>query len=190
MAGLVCVNDADIAKQIAFLQNAEGSGLAPFDCWLLIRGIKTMSLRIERSQYNAEKVAEFLVKHPLVRSCYFPGYYIEKDKNSQRDFQKETKIHFQQCKGRGSVLSFDTGNLEYSKTFLNSLNLFKSSVSFGSVTSLAELPILQSHASITPKENTLPPSLVRLSIGIEHIDDIIEDLSEALNAISNTKSKL
>jgi len=183
--GMVCVQSEELAKEVAFYQNAEGTGLAPFECWLTLRGLKTLTLRVERQQQNAEKVAQYLSQHPLVTDVHYAGLVPSEPKpwhKRDRDMetlQREHKVHSQQAIGGGSVLSFTTGNAELSKTFVDALRLFKVTVSFGSCNSLVELPCLLSHASIPKDRRTLPEDLVRMSIGIEDIRDIIGDIERA-----------
>ena len=130
-----------MGDRLYFYQNAEGSGASPFDCWLSLRGLKTMALRMERQTQNAQKIAEFLEAHPLVTKVNYaglpshPGY----------------DIHNQQASGPGSLLSFTTGNVDVSRTICEETKLFKITVSFGSVSSLISLPCYMSHASI-PEE--------------------------------------
>ncbi|KAL2651989.1 hypothetical protein R1flu_020117 [Riccia fluitans] len=173
MAGVLAVKDASLAKDIYFLQNAEGTGLAPFECWLCLRGIKTMSLRVERQQSNAQRIAEFLQNHPRVKNVNYAGL----------PGHPGHDLHFSQCKGAGSVLSFTTGSLAVSKHIVEATNLFSITVSFGSVSSLISLPCFMSHASIPShirEERGLNEDLIRLSVGIEEVDDLIDDLEEAL----------
>lgn len=172
--GLVCVRDPDLAHRVAFLQNAEGTALAPFECFLFLRGIKTMHLRVERAQQNAEKVAEFLLQHPVVKKAMFPG-------RGGCD-AKSLAIHQGQARGQGSMISFTTGSVKTSTRFCDACLIFKTTVSFGSVNSLCEMPCTMSHASIPTDACTLPPDLVRLSIGIEDADDLIADIGQALDA--------
>jgi len=187
--GIVCVNSQPLAKEIAFFQNAEGSGLSPFESWLTLRGIKTLSLRLERSQENALKVVKYLVHHPLVTVCYYPGLLDKVQGKGDRDFKREHELHKKQSRGGGCVLSFDTKDVETSRNFINALKLFKITVSFGSTNSLVEMPCILSHASIPTEKRTLPESLVRMSIGIEHIDDILEDIHQAFETCTKN-SKL
>jgi len=195
--GVVCVKNEKLAKEIAFFQNAEGTGLAPFECWLTLRGTKTMALRLERAQENARKVAEFLVSHPLVTDLHYAGITPlnppPKWHTPDREYsvaKREHDLHFSQAKGGGCVLSFTTPNSRISQTFINALRLFKITVSFGSANSLVEMPCLLSHASIPAEKRTLPEALVRMSIGIEHIDDILRDIKQAFAVcISEEKKK-
>ncbi|KAI5055526.1 hypothetical protein GOP47_0029047 [Adiantum capillus-veneris] len=182
MAGVLAVKGERLAKEIYFLQNAEGTGLAPFDCWLCLRGIKTMALRVEKQQCNAQKIAEFLVSHQQVKRVNYAGL----PNHPGRD------LHFSQAKGAGSVLSFTTGSVEVSKHIVESTNLFSITVSFGSVKSLISLPCFMSHASIPAdvrEARGLTEDLIRLSVGIEDVDDLISDLERALSTAPNA-SKL
>lgn len=169
--GLVCVRDPQLAHRVAFLQNAEGTALAPFECFLFLRGIKTMFLRVERGQQNAQQVANYLMKHPAVKQVLFPG-------KGGCDSQS-LAIHRSQSCGPGCVLSFTTGSLELSRRMLDACQIFKTTVSFGSVNSLGEMPCTMSHASIPSEKRTLAEDLVRLSVGIEDVQDLIGDLEQA-----------
>ncbi|CAL0310113.1 unnamed protein product [Lupinus luteus] len=173
MAGVLAVKGERLGKELYFLQNAEGSGLAPFDCWLCLRGIKTMALRVEKQQDNAQKIAEFLASHPRVRKVNYAGL---------RDHPGRD-IHYSQAKGAGSVLSFLTGSLALSKHVVETTKYFSITVSFGSVKSLISMPCFMSHASIpaTIREaRGLTEDLVRISVGIEDVNDLIGDLENAL----------
>jgi len=178
--GLVCVRDPEVAHRIAFLQNCEGTALAPFECFLFLRGIKTMHLRVSRAQESAERVAQFLLNHSKVTKVLFPG-------RGGCD-AKSLQIHQSQAQGQGSMISLATGDVEFSKRFCDACRIFKTTVSFGSVNSLIEMPCTMSHASIPKEKRTLPEDLVRLSIGIEDVRDLISDLASALDIASgNTK---
>lgn len=172
-AGALITNDAGLYKQIAFFQNAEGSGLAPFEAWLLLRGIKTLALRVERQNDSALKVAKFLANDERVRRVYYPGL----------ETHPGYEIHRQQAKGGGAVISFTTGDAEFSKRIVEATRLFNIAVSFGSVNSVISLPCRMSHKSVPDslKERIAPPAdLVRISVGIEDVDDLIEDLAQAI----------
>ncbi|XP_008783388.1 cystathionine beta-lyase, chloroplastic [Phoenix dactylifera] len=175
MAGILAVKGESLAKEIAFLQNAEGSGLAPFDCWLCLRGIKTMSLRVEKQQANAQKLAEFLSSHPRVKQVNYVGLPGHPGRS----------LHYSQAKGAGSVLSFLTGSLALSKHIAETTKYFSITVSFGSVKSLISLPCFMSHASIPAavrEARGLTEDLVRISVGIEDIEDLIADLDYAIRS--------
>ena len=178
MAGAVITRDMKegdktLAEALYFYQNAEGTALAPFDCWLISRGIKTMALRVERQQENAIQIAEWLQGIPLITSVFYAGLKDHKDND----------IHVRQSSGGGSVVCFTTGNTALSKHIVTYTKLFKITVSFGSVTSLISLPGIMSHASI-PSEvkaaREFPEDLVRMSIGIESVEDLIADLKNAM----------
>ncbi|XP_061367570.1 cystathionine beta-lyase, chloroplastic [Gastrolobium bilobum] len=173
MAGVLAVKGERLGKELYFLQNAEGSGLAPFDSWLCMRGIKTMALRIEKQQDNAQKIAEFLASHPRVKKVNYAGL----PGHPGRD------LHYSQAKGAGSVLSFLTGSLALSKHIVETTKYFSITVSFGSVKSLISLPCFMSHASIPSavrEARGLTEDLVRISVGIEDVNDLIADLDHAL----------
>ncbi|MBX3281782.1 MAG: PLP-dependent transferase [Acidobacteria bacterium] len=178
-AGAVIVKDANIAKEIAFVQNAEGTALAPFDSWLLLRGIKTLDLRVEKQCSNALKVAEFLSSHPAVTNIYHPAFADEKAR----------RIHESQASGGGSVIAFTTDDAEFSRRIVEATRLCSIAVSFGSVNSTISLPCYMSHASIPAElrgELAPPRDLIRISVGIENVDDVIEDLREAIRIASGS----
>jgi cystathionine beta-lyase len=168
--GVVATNDASLAADLAFLQNAEGSALGPFDCWLLLRGIKTLALRMDRQQATAARLATWLDAHPAVQRVWYPGLATHPGADIMR----------QQSRGPGTVLSFTTGSLERSVAVVEQTRLFTTSVSFGSVHSLISLPCRMSHASVPAHERTLPEDLVRISAGIEDCADLLADLADAL----------
>ncbi|KAK9922313.1 hypothetical protein M0R45_030782 [Rubus argutus] len=173
MAGVLAVKGESLAEQLYFLQNAEGSGLAPFDCWICLRGIKTMALRVEKQQDNAQKIAEFLASHPRVKKVNYAGI----------PGHPGRALHYSQAKGAGSVLSFLTGSLALSKHIVETTKYFSVTVSFGSVKSLISLPCFMSHASIPSavrESRGLTEDLVRISVGIEDVNDLIADLDYAL----------
>ena len=176
IAGAVIVRDQRLAESLYLIQNGEGAGLAPFDSYLLLRGIKTLALRLDRQQANAARVAGFLSGHPLVRKTYYPSLL---DK-------KSFTIHLQQARGNGAVVSFETGSLDTSRQIVESLKLFPITVSFGGLQSSVSLPGRMSHASVpehVAEQRRLPVDLVRLSIGIEDAEDLIADLEGALEAV-------
>ncbi|KAK3000989.1 hypothetical protein RJ639_022169 [Escallonia herrerae] len=173
MAGVLAVKGERLAKDLYFLQNAEGSGLAPFDCWICLRGIKTMALRVEKQQENAQKIAEFLSCHPRVKKVNYAGLPGHPGRS----------LHYSQAKGAGSVLSFLTGSLALSKHVVETTKYFSITVSFGSVKSLISMPCFMSHASIPAavrEARGLSEDLVRISVGIEDVNDLIADLHRAL----------
>jgi cysteine-S-conjugate beta-lyase len=176
-AGVVAARDAALAERIAFLQNAEGGALAPFECWLLLRGLKTLALRVRAQERTARRLARLLVANPSVTRVHYPGLASHPGR----------ALHASQSLGAGAVLSFETGSLERSRELLERLELFTIAVSFGSVRSQASLPCCMSHASIPAEARRargLPEDLVRLSIGIEDADDLRRDLTRALETVA------
>ena len=174
-AGAVITNQKNIHEQIAFQQNAEGAGLSPFESWLLLRGLKTLSLRVERQNLSATRIAQFLASHPQVTRVFYPGL----------ETHPGYQIHRRQSDGDGAVVSFTTGDPSYSVRVTEAARLFRIAVSFGSVGSTISLPCRMSHASIPAalRGQLAPPEdLIRLSVGIEDVDDLIEDLETALKA--------
>jgi len=170
-AGSVAVKDGKLADEIAFVQNAEGAGLSPFDAFLLLRGMQTLAVRLERQQRSARLVASRLQAHGL--AVRYPGL---------RSDPGHARLR-RQAKGAGAVVSFETGAVEQSARLVDSLRLFSTSVSFGSIHSSASLPCRMSHAAIPAevrRARRLPEDLVRLSIGLEDPADLIRDLEQAL----------
>ncbi|ROT34819.1 cystathionine beta-lyase [Sodiomyces alkalinus F11] len=171
MAGVIGVNDAAIGDKLYFTINATGCGLSPNDSFLLMRGIKTLAIRMEKQQTNAQKIAEFLesrgfrVRYPGLKS--HPQY----------------DLHWSMARGAGAVLSFETGDVSISERIVEATRLWGISVSFGCVNSLISMPCQMSHASIDPqtrKERQMPEDIIRLCVGIEDVNDLIDDLSRAL----------
>ncbi|KAJ3062112.1 cystathionine beta-lyase [Podochytrium sp. JEL0797] len=172
MAGVIGVKDAKVAERIYFIINSIGCGLAPFDSYLLLRGIKTLSLRMERQQQNAGEVADFLEARGY--TTFYPGL----------DSHPQKKLHMSMAKGAGAVLSFVTGSVEKSVRIVEACRLWGISVSFGCVNSLISMPCNMSHASIPAevrKARQLPDDLIRLCVGIEDIEDLLEDLKAAID---------
>ncbi|KAI9344991.1 cystathionine beta-lyase [Obelidium mucronatum] len=177
MAGVIGVKDAQVANRIYFIINSIGCGLAPFDSFLLLRGLKTLALRLERQQQNAENVAVFLEQ--LGYSVSYPGL----------DSHPQKKLHMSMASGAGAVLSFVTGDVEKSTRIVEACQLWGISVSFGCVNSLISMPCNMSHASIPAevrKARALPDDLIRLCVGIEDIEDLLNDLKSAIDIAEST----
>ncbi|RVW36024.1 Cystathionine beta-lyase, chloroplastic [Vitis vinifera] len=208
MAGVLAVKGESLAKDLYFLQNAEGSGLAPFDCWICLRALAllytasnsslgitidfvrpqkirvlsanrrwdtlhSLAIPVSHLKENAQKIAEFLSSHPRVKKVNYAGLPDHPGRS----------LHYSQAKGAGSVLSFLTGSLEFSKYIVETTKYFSITVSFGSVKSLISMPCFMSHASIPAavrEARGLTEDLVRISVGIEDINDLIADLDYAL----------
>lgn len=173
VAGLVVVNSEQLAADMHFIQNSIGAVLGPQDSWLLIRGIRTLAIRMEEIEENAKRVAHFLADHPQVSKVYYPGF---KD-------HKGHDIHSKQARGFGGMISFDAGTGEKAEEVLKKVRYFTLAESLGAVESLISLPAKMTHASI-PRERRLElgitDGLVRISVGLEDAEDLIEDLQSAL----------
>jgi cystathionine gamma-lyase len=163
--------------RLKFLQNAVGATPGPFDCFLVLRGIKTLAVRMERHAQNAQRLAEFLSQHPKVERVVYPGLA------SHPGHELAQK----QMNGFGGMCTFFTaGGLEGARRFLESLELFTLAESLGGVESLIEHPAIMTHASIPPelrREIGIHDNLIRMSAGIEHSDDLVSDLEQALDKI-------
>ncbi|CAO1603391.1 cystathionine beta-lyase [Xanthoria calcicola] len=171
MAGVIAVNKASIGEGLYFVINSTGCGLSPFDSWLLMRGVKTLKVRLEQQQSNAQRIAEFLESHGF--KVRYPGL------QSHPQYQ----LHNSMARGAGAVLSFETGDTNVSERIVEAARLWAISVSFGCVNSLISMPCRMSHASIdakTRQERAMPEDIIRLCVGIEDADDLIDDLSRAL----------
>lgn len=173
--GAIITSNEDLAQQLYFLQNAAGAVPGPQDCFLILRGIKTLHLRVERACKNAKKIAKYLVGHPKVKNVYYPGL---KD-NPYYELASRQMRHF------GAMVSFDLhkDTLEEATKVLSNTHLFLLAESLGGVESLIGHPASMTHASIPREERLkvgLTDSLIRLSVGVEDVEDLIEDLEQAL----------
>jgi cystathionine beta-lyase/cystathionine gamma-synthase len=161
------------ADKIYFIQRSAGTGLAPMDCFLISRGIKTLAVRMLQHNANGISVARHLDAHPKVRKVHYPGL----------PSHPQHEVARRQQKGPGAMLSFDLGSLEAARRFLNHVKLCSLAESLGGVETLISLPAMMTHASM-PKETQervgITEGLVRLSVGIEDVEDIIADLDQAL----------
>lgn len=175
VAGLLAVKDKGLLEKLQFIQNSTGGVLSPFDSFLLIRGIKTLAVRMDRHEDNAEKVVEFLLSNSDIEKVYYPGI---KD-NPGYEIQKK------QAKGNGGVISFVLGEgIDYKK-FLSSFKVITLAESLGGVESLICHPATMTHAAIPYERRQsvgIIDNLVRLSVGIENAADLIEDINNAINA--------
>lgn len=175
VAGLAAVRDPELAARLAFIQNATGGVLGPQDSFLIIRGIKTLAVRMDRHVENAEKIARFLKDHPAVARIYYPGL---------PDAQGY-EINRRQAKNGGVMISFELDAGHDYRKFVSALRLIALAESLGGVESLVCHPATMTHASI-PKDIRekvgITDNLIRLSTGIEHIDDLLADLEQAIEA--------
>jgi cystathionine beta-lyase/cystathionine gamma-synthase len=174
--GAVVLTRQDDAEKIYFIQRSAGSGLAPMDCFLISRGIKTLAVRMLQHNANGLVVARHLDTHPKVQKVLYPGL----------PSHPQHEIARRQQKGPGGMLSFDLGSLEAARRLLNHVKLCALAESLGGVESLISLPALMTHASMPPEVRQrvgITEGLVRLSVGIEDADDIIADLDQALHHV-------
>lgn len=175
IAGLVVTNSDELGAKIKFIQNASGAILAPFDSWLVIRGIETLSLRVQKHSENALKIAKFLLSHELVKNVYYPGL----ESHPNHFIAAKQQKHF------GGVISFDLhiDDKDIASKIVSSTKYFKLAESLGGVKSLICLPSEMTHKSI-PLEKRLQSgvtdSLIRISVGLEDAEDLIEDLQLAI----------
>lgn len=173
LAGLVAVKGAELAERIGFLQNAIGAVLGPQDAWLLMRGMKTLALRMERHQENATRIAHYLREHPLVENVYYPAL----PDHPGHDVQKR------QASGNSGLLSFRVTDARLVPPILRHIRLIAFAESMGGTESLMTFPAVQTHGDIPEairNQIGVDDRLLRLSVGIEHIDDLIADLDRAL----------
>lgn len=183
VAGLAVVKDEELAKRLGFLQNSFGAILGVQDAWLVLRGIKTLHVRLEQSQKSAIKLAEFLDGHPLVKKVHYPAL----EAHPQYQVQKK------QAEGPGAVLSFELEDEESLRSFVGNVQIPVFAVSLGAVESILSYPAKMSHAAMPQAEREkrgISNSLIRLSVGLENPDDLIKDFSQALEAISQKESVL
>ncbi|MFL5784657.1 MAG: trans-sulfuration enzyme family protein [Bacteriovoracaceae bacterium] len=177
VGGAMMMNSKDLRDKLFFLQNAIGPAQSPFDSWLVLRGIKTLAVRMKAHEQNAMKVAEYLEKHPKVERVVYPGL------KSHPQYELGKK----QMKGAGGMITFFIkGGIAESRRFLENVKLFALAESLGGVESLVDHPAIMTHASI-PKnvreELGIFDNLVRLSVGIEDIDDLMKDLDHAFSKV-------
>jgi cystathionine beta-lyase/cystathionine gamma-synthase len=172
---VVSVRD-EHTEWLKFVQNAEGGILGPMDSWLVLRGTKTLPIRMERHHANAERIAAYLASHPKVTLVHYPGL----PDHPQHELAKR------QMKGFGGLIAFALGSLEKARTLLNSVRLMALAESLGGVETLISHPVSMTHASVPydhRQEIGVTDDLVRISVGIEDCDDLLEDLAQALDRV-------
>jgi len=174
VGGFIALNDAADAEWIGFCQNSIGAILSPFDSFLVLRGTKTLAVRMEAHDKNGRIVSNFLAEHPRIQKVYYPGL----ESHPQHELAKRQQTGF------GGMVSFETGSLENAKKILESVKLCTLGESLGGVESLISHPASMTHASV-PQETRaklgITDGLVRISVGIEDVEDIIEDLDQAIS---------
>ena len=170
VGGALCTSDDHLAERLAFLRNATGGVPGPFDSWLVLRGLKTLALRMERHCANAAVVADFLARHPTVSTVWYPGL----PSHPGHD------LAARQMDGFGGMVSFEVASCEEALRVVKGTKLFFLGESLGGVESLIEHPAAMTHASIADSPFAVSDSLIRVSVGIEAVEDLIEDLAAAL----------
>ncbi len=176
VGGVVVVNDSALAERLAFLQNAAGAVPGPMDCWLVLRGVKTLALRMQAHDRNAGELARFLENHPRVRRTYYPGL----------PAHPQHELARRQASGFGGIVSIELGSLEAARRFMEALRVFALAESLGGVESLVCHPATMTHASVPVEDRArfgLTDGLVRLSVGIEDVEDLVRDVDKALAEI-------
>jgi cystathionine beta-lyase/cystathionine gamma-synthase len=175
VGGMLVTRRDDIATRLAFLQNASGAVPGPFDCWLALRGVRTLPLRMRQHDFNGRRIATWLSSHPRVQRVYYPGL----PTHPQHD------LACRQMSGFGGMVSLDVGDVERARRLVERTRIFALAESLGGVESLIGHPASMTHASVPRamrEAMDLTDSLVRLSVGIEDVDDLIADLDQALKA--------
>lgn len=177
IGGAVILNDEEDIARMAFIQNAAGAILSPMDSWLVMRGTKTLAVRMRQHDENGRIVAQFLSEHPKIKKVYYPGL----------KSHPQHELAARQMSGFGGMISFETGSLENAKRVLEAVRLCTLGESLGGVESLISHPATMTHASVPETERIrlgITDGLVRVSVGVEDVEDIIADLDQALNRIS------
>jgi cystathionine beta-lyase/cystathionine gamma-synthase len=176
VGGIVVAVRDDHIEWLRFVQNAEGAILGPMDAWLVLRGTKTLPLRMERHNANAQALAELLASHPKVTTVHYPGL----------PSHPQHALARRQMRGFGGLISFEVGSIEKAATVLNSVRLMALAESLGGVETLISHPASMTHASVPPdrrRQIGITEDMIRVSVGVEDIDDLREDLSQALARI-------
>lgn len=176
LAGFIVTNNEEVQEKLRFIIKTTGAGLAPFDCWLILRGIKTLGIRMERSQENAIKIANWLKEQPVVKHVYYPGL----QEHPGYEIMKK------QARGFGAMLTFDVDTEAHALQILESVRMIKFAESLGGVETLITYPTTQPHADV-PEEvrlkNGITPCTLRVSVGIEDIEDLLAELAEVFKGL-------
>jgi cysteine-S-conjugate beta-lyase len=183
VAGLAIVKRKDLAEKLAFLQNSFGSILGVQDCWLVLRGLKTLHVRLKEASESAYKIASFLKSQKLVEDVYYPGF----------TFHNGYSTQVRQAEGPGAVLSFKLKNEDAVRQLIQHTKIPVFAVSLGAVETILSYPAKMSHASMPKKEREkrgISDGLLRLSVGLENSTDLIEDLGQAINKIQLASNKI
>lgn len=176
LAGFIVTDNEEIREKLRFLIKTTGAGLAPFDSWLILRGVKTLGIRMERAQKNALKIAEWLSEQDIVKNVYYPGL----PKHPGHDLIKR------QARGFGSMITFDVDSKQHALEILEKVRIIKFAESLGGVETLITYPTTQTHADV-PEEvrlrNGITDRTLRLSVGIEDIEDLLRELTEVFSSL-------
>ncbi len=176
LGGVVVCTTREQADKLAFVQKAAGAILSPFECWLVLRGVKTLAVRMEQHDRSGRVVAEFLARHRKVKRVFYPGL----EEHPQYDLAQR------QMTGFGSMITFETGSLSNAKKMLRKVRVCSLAESLGGVETLISHPATMTHAALGEKgrrEIGITDGLVRISVGIENVEDIVDDLNQALSAM-------
>lgn len=176
LAGFIVTNNEEVQEKLRFIIKTTGAGLAPFDCWLILRGIKTLGIRMERSQENAIKIANWLKEQPVVKHVYYPGL----PEHPGYEIMKK------QARGFGAMLTFDVDTEPHALQILESVRMIKFAESLGGVETLITYPTTQTHADVPEKvrlKNGITPCTLRVSVGIEDIEDLLAELTEVFKGL-------
>ncbi|MBA3916199.1 MAG: PLP-dependent transferase [Acidobacteriales bacterium] len=176
LGGVVVCKHQEHADKLAFLQKASGAILSPFECWLVLRGVKTLAVRMEQHDCNGRQVAEFLSQHRRVKQVFYPGL----------PDHPQYELAQRQMTGFGSMITFETGSLANARKMLKRVRVCSLGESLGGVETLISHPATMTHAALGEKGRKaigITDGLVRISVGIENVEDIIDDLDQALSAI-------
>jgi cystathionine gamma-lyase len=176
IGGIIVTSDDAIAEELRFQQKATGGVPGPMDCWLVLRGTKTLHVRMEAHNRNGQRIAEYLAEHPAVEAVHYPGL----PSHPQHALAKK------QMRGFTGMISIELGSLERARKMVEATRVFALAESLGGVESLIGHPALMTHASIPEASRArmgISDGLVRLSVGIEDVEDLIEDLDRALKGV-------
>lgn len=176
LAGFIVTNNEEVQEKLRFIIKTTGAGFAPFDCWLILRGIKTLGIRMERSQENAIKIANWLKEQPVVKHVYYPGL----QEHPGYEIMKK------QARGFGAMLTFDVDTEAHALQILESVRMIKFAESLGGVETLITYPTTQTHADVPEKvrlKNGITPCTLRVSVGIEDIEDLLAELSGVFQSL-------
>jgi cystathionine beta-lyase/cystathionine gamma-synthase len=176
VGGVVVAKNPEHVEWLAFVQNGSGAILSPFDSWLVLRGVKTLAVRMDRHERNAREIARFLADHPKVKKTFYPGL----PDHPQHELAKR------QMTGFGGMISFDVGSFEAAQALLSRVRLCSLGESLGGVETLISHPATMTHGSIPEEDREtlgIRMGLVRLSVGIEDVEDLLADLTQALEAV-------